>query len=118
MPGDWTRSEVEATVADYRAMLALELKGGQFNKAERNRNLQRLLDGRSRGSIERKHQNISAIMRELEYPYIKGYKPLRNYQELLFQVVKDQVASDAALLALIDQGKEATTSTKKKPDSR
>ena len=118
MPGDWSLSEVEATVADHRAMLALELKGQPFNKAEHNRRLQRLLDGRSRGSIERKHQNISAIMSELEYPYIKGYKPLRNYQELLLQVVNDQMAADAALLALIDQVRAVATSTKKKPGSR
>ena len=57
MPGAWSREEVEAVVADYREMLSLELRNEPFNKAERNRNLQRLLNNRNHGSIERKHQN-------------------------------------------------------------
>ena len=65
---DWSRLEVEAAVADYLDMLALELRGEPFNKAEHNRNLVRVLNGRTRGSIERKHQNISAVLIELGYP--------------------------------------------------
>ena len=53
---DWSRLEVEAAVADYLEMLALELRGELFNKAEHNRNLARVLNGRTRGSLERKHQ--------------------------------------------------------------
>lgn len=90
---DWTRSQVEAAVANYFAMLAAELSGGSYNKAEHNRALQRLT-GRSRGSIERKHQNISAVLRELEMPWIDGYKPLPNYQQLLFDVVEGQLEAD------------------------
>jgi hypothetical protein len=90
---DWTRPEVEAAVSDYLAMLDMELRGEPFNKAAHNRNLQRLLSARTKGSIERKHQNISAILIELGYPYIDGYKPLGNYQELLSEVVVERVAS-------------------------
>jgi hypothetical protein len=90
---DWSRIEVEAAVADYLDMLALELRGEPFNKANHNRDLLRVLDGRTRGSIERKHQNISAILIELGYPYIDGYKPLRNYQELLREVVEERLLS-------------------------
>ena len=105
MAGSWSRAEVEATVADYRAMLALELSDQPFNKREHNRNLQKLLNERTAGSIERKHQNISAVLIELGYPWIDGYKPLGNYQELLLEVVKAQVEGDSVLLALI--GKDA-----------
>lgn len=42
---------------------------------------------RSPGSIERKHQNISAVLVELGLPWIWGYKPLPNYQEALFQAI-------------------------------
>jgi hypothetical protein len=94
---DWSRIEVEAAVADYLDMLALELKGEPFNKAEHNRNLLRMLSGRTRGSIERKHQNISAVLIELGYPYIDGYKPLRNYQELLKDVVEERLLSASTL---------------------
>jgi len=94
---DWSRLEVEAAVADYLDMLALELRGEPFNKAEHNRNLARVLNGRTRGSIERKHQNISAVLIELGYPYIDGYKPLRNYQELLRDVVEERLLRATAL---------------------
>jgi hypothetical protein len=32
MPADWSRAEVEATVADYFAMLEEELRGVPYNK--------------------------------------------------------------------------------------
>lgn len=107
MPKDWARFEVEATVADYRAMLGLELRNEPFNKAEHNRNLRKLLDNRTGASVEKKHQNISAIMIELECQYIDGYKPLRNYQDLLFDVVEDQLMRDTVLLSLMRQDAEA-----------
>jgi hypothetical protein len=94
---DWSKLEVEAAVADYLDMLALELRGEPFNKAEHNRNLARVLNGRTRGSIERKHQNISAVLIELGYPYIDGYKPLRNYQELLKDVAEERLLRSTAL---------------------
>src|SRR5438105_8871961 len=94
---DWSRLEVEAAVADYLDMLSLELRGEPFNKAEHNRDLARMLNDRTRGSIERKHQNISAVLIELGYPYIDGYKPLRNYQQLLRDVVEERLLSASAL---------------------
>lgn len=117
MPGDWTRAEVEAAVADYRAMLALELHGKPFNKSERNRNLRRVLDGRSHGSVERKHQNISAVLIELGYPYVDGYKPLGNYQDLLFDVVEEQVTGDSVLLALMRKDAELSVAPPEEPET-
>ena len=72
-------------------MLALELRGQDYNKAERNRELQRLLPARSRGAIEFKHANISAVMIEMGYPYVDGYKPRNNFQGLLQEVVERRV---------------------------
>lgn len=43
MPGDWSRLEVEATVADYVAMLESEIRGEPYSKAEHRRALQPLL---------------------------------------------------------------------------
>ena len=59
---NWTRLEVEAIVADYFDMLDQELRGQAFNKSEHRRRLKAVLDGRSDGSIEYKHQNISAVL--------------------------------------------------------
>ena len=84
---DWTRDEVEATVGDYFAMLRDELTGLPINKAEHSERLRRVLRGRSKGSVEFKHANISAVLTLYGYPYIDGYKPRFNFQALLEQVV-------------------------------
>ena len=101
MADSWSREEVEAAVADYFAMLAMDLRAQPYNKAEHNRLLQRALPTRTRGSIERKHQNISAVLIEAGYPYIDGYKPLGNYQELLRTVVEERLAGASSLNATV-----------------
>lgn len=110
MARHWTREEVEATVADYFGMLEKELRGEPFNKAAHRRALMAFLDQRSATSIERKHQNISAILIELGYPYIFGYKPLGNYQRLLAEIVAERVIEDRALDRTVQEAvvKEAT----------
>ncbi len=85
----WSQLECEAITRDYFDMFRKDLSGQQYNKAEHRRALQRLLGGRSEGSIEYKHQNISAVLLEAGYPYIPGYKPATNYQGLLRDVVID-----------------------------
>ncbi len=99
MPNDWSPEEVAATVTDYFAMLALELRGESFNKRDHNRRLQLLLHDRSSGAIEFKHQNISAVLVELGFPYVEGYKPRSNYQELLRDEVVARLAAEPALAA-------------------
>lgn len=84
---DWSRDEVEATVADYFDMLRHELGGARVNKSEHNERLRKVLPSRSRGSVEFKHANISAVLTLYGYPYIDGYKPRFNFQTLLEQVV-------------------------------
>lgn len=101
MSEDWSQPEVEIIVGDYLSMLALELRGEDYNKAERNRELQKLLPTRSRGSIEFKHQNISAVMLEMGYPYVDGYKPRRNFQNLLRDVVERRVYAMPELAAVV-----------------
>lgn len=93
MAEGWSREEVEIIVADYFDMLACELRNRLFNKADHNRGLQQILPLRTRGSIERKHQNISAVLLESGYPYVEGYKPLSNYQQLLRDVVEARLAT-------------------------
>jgi Domain of unknown function (DUF3883) len=88
---DWSRLEVEAIVADYLKMLALELSGQTFNKSAHRKALKQKLDQRSDGAIEFKHGNISAVMIELGFPYIRGYQPRGNYQSLLLEVATEQI---------------------------
>ncbi|MCB2087851.1 MAG: DUF3883 domain-containing protein [Sphingomonadaceae bacterium] len=82
MADNWNDTEIDLIVADYFAMLADELGGKAFNKAEHNRALQDIIP-RSRGSIEFKHQNISAVLLGLGQPWIEGYKPAANFQNAL-----------------------------------
>jgi hypothetical protein len=64
---DWSRVEVEATVADYFSMLGKELSGVPYNKAAHRRQLLTLLNNRSEQSIEFKHANISAVLLDLGF---------------------------------------------------
>lgn len=57
----------------------------------------RQLTNRSDTAIERKHQNVSACLIDLGFPYIDGYKPLGNYQGLLYDVVADRLRADRPL---------------------
>src|SRR5690606_16015141 len=72
-------------------MLEAELRGEDFNKAEANRNLRKVLN-RGEGAVEFKHQNISAILHDELHPWIQGYKPRGNYQGLLREVVIARIA--------------------------
>lgn len=98
MTTEWSREEVDATVADYFAMLAAELSGVPYNKTAHRRALIKNLSGRTEQSIEFKHANISAVLIDLGFPYISGYKPRSNYQSLLHDVVSERLASDGQLL--------------------
>jgi hypothetical protein len=100
---DWSRSEVEATVADYFAMLEHEVRGEPYNKTAHRKALASRLEQRSDAAIERKHQNISAILIDLGFVFIAGYKPLGNYQRLLFEVVQERLVRSAALADAVRQ---------------
>ncbi|OOG40808.1 DUF3883 domain-containing protein [Rhodanobacter sp. C05] len=88
-------------------MLALELNGQRYNKTEYAEALMRNLDDRSRVSVEFKHCNVSAVLLDLGYPNINGYKPRFNYQHELVDVVESQLAGnlviDAAAQAAVER---------------
>ena len=94
MNPEWTPEEVSATVAAYLRMLTMELTGQAYSKSDHRRALHRLLPGRSEGAIEFKHCNISAVMIELGFPHIPGYKQRRNFQrQALFEEVIRQITA-------------------------
>ena len=51
--------------------------------------MKNVLSNRSDGSIEFKHQNISAALIKHGLPFIKGYKPKWNYQKILEEKILD-----------------------------
>lgn len=85
--GDWTDQENDLIVSDYFQMLKLDLAGQFYSKAEHRRSLAKHLPARAEGSIEFKHQNISAVLLGLGEPWITGYKPARNFQMPLVDAV-------------------------------
>ena len=84
--GLWTDEENNLIVADYFAMLAADLAGRPYVKAEHNRRLRTRI-GRSRSSIEFKHRNISAVLKGLGESWITGYLPAFNVQMSLADAV-------------------------------
>jgi len=95
---NWTRLECELIVKDYMAMYEHEMHGERYSKAEHRRQLQPRLNNRSEGSIEYKHQNISAVLIGLGFPYISGYKPAGNYQSMLKSVVGSYLSANEEIV--------------------
>jgi hypothetical protein len=84
----WTRAEITILLESYFRMLQSELHRVPYSKADENRLVQKLTS-RSRGSIEFKFCNVSAVLEELEQPFIRGYFPRRHTQQELHEAVVD-----------------------------
>jgi Domain of unknown function (DUF3883) len=83
----WSDAENDLIVADYFAMLADEIARRPYNKAEHRRALRAVLNDRTDGSVEFKHQNISAVLKGMGEDWITGYKPAFNFQGALENAV-------------------------------
>ena len=103
MTDSWSKIEVVLIVADYFDMLVMELNHIPYKKADHRRQLLPLLNNRTEGSIEFKHQNISAILINLGRPYINGYLPRYNYQFLLEDEVIDYLTHHSEIESYFQQ---------------
>lgn len=84
----WNSDENKLIVADYFEMLDKDLAGRPYNKSDHHRRLRdRMGRSRSCNAIERKHQNISAVLRALGEAWIPGYTPMENFQGPLVDAV-------------------------------
>lgn len=82
----WSDNELDAIVRGYFAMLAAELSDQPYVKSHHSAALMEQI-GRTHRSVEFKHQNISAVLEELGLPWIRGYKPKRNFQNAIFGAI-------------------------------
>jgi hypothetical protein len=102
---DWDATEISVIVDAYFDLLHRDLAGEQFVKREVVRGLETRLRRRTRGSIEYKFENISAVLEEDGLAFLRGYVPQHNYQQAL----------KVAVLAELDGGErerlEATLAT-------
>ena len=94
---DWQEDELDLIVADYFAMLAADLSGQPYVKSRHSATLIAQI-GRTQGSVEFKHQNISAVLDELGMPWISGYKPRRNYQNAIFDAIDRYLTQHPAIV--------------------
>lgn len=85
----WNLEEVSAAVEAYFSMHQSQMAGRSINKAKVYQSLANDNPNRSAKAFERKFQNISAILLELNMPYCSGLRPYGNYQRLLKKVVLD-----------------------------
>ena len=105
--GPWTDAENDLIVADYFAMLAEDMARRPYNKAQHRRSLMPLLQSRTEGSIEFKHQNISAVLKGLGEDWIPGYKPAFNFQMTLVDAVARWLAWNPAWLGRMPGSRSA-----------
>ena len=112
---DWSQVEVDATVASYFDMLMLEANEGHYKKTEFNAALRQRLQGRSKASVELKHQNVSAVLNSMGLPFIPGYKPRSNAQFLLRKSVQKFVLEHADLVRkVVDALEDVKTPSEQK----
>lgn len=111
---DWSQAEVDAAVASYFEMLWLESQQRSYNKAAANAALRAKLNKRTKGSVEQKHHNISAVLSSLDLPFIDGYKPKANVQLLLRKSIQQYVLNNAQQVkSIVDAYEESTTPSQK-----
>ena len=87
-------------VVDYFAMLRSDWAGEKLVKADAYRRLSEKID-RTPSSIERKHQNISAVLDRMGLPFLAGLVPASNFQAKLFDAVQQRLNSDPELLDIL-----------------
>jgi|GEM_PF-1144219 len=80
---NWSEGEIQSAVDDYFAMLIKEMDGVEYVKSHHWTALMGKLNERSKGAVELKYQNISAILHEEGWRFVMGYKPRGNYQKAL-----------------------------------
>ena len=93
----WTDDELDVIVQDYFVMLEADLTGKLSIKAHHNKRLRGKIQ-RSRGSVEYKHQNISAVLAELGMDWLPGYKPAINYQSALFDAIDRYLSNHRSIM--------------------
>jgi 5-methylcytosine-specific restriction protein A len=86
---DWSDDEVQSVVESYLRMLRWEMSGQPYVKAHANTAVRARLNGRTKGSVEFKYQNISAVLVRIRRQPIRGYKPAANSQAALASAISE-----------------------------
>lgn len=90
-PGStWSDEEVGLAVEGYLDLWTAHLRGETPVKLQKYRDIS-AVSGRSVKSVERKFQNISAVLERIGLPWLPGLAPLRNYQRALIAAIEARI---------------------------
>ncbi len=92
---DWTGEELDLIIADYFSMLGAEIRRVSYDKTQHRKALMSQID-RSNASIEFKHHNISAVLQQLDLPWINGYKPRAHFQKSIVDAIEQYLPKHRA----------------------
>lgn len=93
----WSRDELEASVVAYLDMLKMHQSGQKFVKIEVIRALQSgPLKNRSKGSIEKRFQNIPSVLDNRGIIWLQGYKPLSHVGKNVWADILNILASNSS----------------------
>lgn len=84
----WTSQEVGTALDAYFQMLEWQAEKRDFVKADVRAEVSEALHARSKKSIDLKWCNVSAVLAEMELPWVDGYRPLSHYQRSLREAVE------------------------------
>jgi len=86
----WTPDHVEGMLDLYFSFLASQRADTAYTKAAPIRELA-AWQQRSKGSVEAKMMNVSAVLDVLGHDWVNGFKPLSNYNKALFDQVSEYI---------------------------
>lgn len=98
---DWSTEEINLVIDQYFAMLRFELKNEHYVKRHHNKFVQDATH-RSEKSIEFKFQNISAVLEQLGFHWIPGYKPKRNFQRALLSGIENFLSQKDGVFSIFE----------------
>ncbi len=99
----WSVAEVESAIKGYFQLLESELSGKAVNKARFIRELNTHIKDRTKGSIEYKFGNISAVLSEKGLDFLNGYAPYNKYQNLLVNMTESYLDENPNFRVLLEK---------------
>lgn len=99
----WASREVETALDAYFRMLRWQLEEREFVKADVRAQVSEALPARSKKSIELKWCNVSAVLAEMELPWLDGFRPLPHYQRSLREAVEHWLERNPEVRRLLER---------------
>lgn len=87
-----------AIVADYFEMLAIELAGGMYSKADHRNRMAKELGLKDPDLVDVAFQQVSAVLLALGMPVVDGFRPLGGYTAALADAIYAYLENNPQLL--------------------